>query len=174
MALQCPWGALQQGYEGACGSLGDPHSGLVASSGRCVWLSYVLWDLSGRALGTVVRALGVLGAPSGRHRDVIGASLGVLRVIWKSSKNRCFFNNFTNLEALRMASEHAQRSWRVLGRFGEVLRGIPVVAWASFGCPGPSRNARGASLRPEKKPEAHSGSCGRGAPSMQLHKNKVF
>ena len=63
---------------------------LSGPSGRCVLLSEVLRELSGRALGTLVGACGVLGTPSGHHHGVIGTVLGVLRVIWKSLKNHCF------------------------------------------------------------------------------------
>ena len=73
-----------------------------------------------------------------------------------------------------MESEYTQRSWRVLRRFRNVLAVPLAVAWGSCGCPRPSRNTRRASSRPGKKPEAQNGSSRRGAPSMQLHKNKVF
>ena len=63
---------------------------LSGPAGRFVWLSEVLGELSGRALGTLVGASGVFGSPSGRRRDVIGAVLGVLGVIWKSLKTIAF------------------------------------------------------------------------------------
>ena len=74
-------------------------------SERCVRLSEVLGELTGNALGPLVGTSWVLGAPSGRHRDVIGAVLGVLRVIWKSSKSLYFLHNFSNLGSLRMPQD---------------------------------------------------------------------
>ena len=50
-------------------------------SGRIEGLSEVLGELSGRALGALVGALGVLRATSGRRRDIIGAVSSLLGVM---------------------------------------------------------------------------------------------
>ena len=74
-----------------------------------------------------------------------------------------------------MAKEYAQQSWRVLGRFREILRAPLANVRASFGRSRPSRNALGPKTEARgSKWELQRGGCQKEASRMPKTQARLY